>query len=159
MNDIIESNMGLVISIVKRFKPKSGLDRDEYMQAGRIGLWKASKRYEPEKGRFSTFAWPYIQWEIVRVIQVNNKFKYSEILEQPSYSSQESILHILPSTLTEIERRVVLLRLEGYSFGDIGKFLDGKHRSWANKVFNRASIKIIHANRNKKEENTSSQRI
>lgn len=159
MNDIIEDNMGLVCSIVKRFKPKSVLDRDEFIQAGRIGLWKASKRYEPAKGKFSTFAWPYIQWEIVRTIQLSQKFKYVEIVEHPSYTQPDNILHLLPSTLTDTERQVILLRLEGYSFEDIGSFSGGKHRGWASKVFNSASSKIIHANRNKKEENTLSKRI
>lgn len=159
MNDIIEDNMGLVCSIVKRFKPKSVIDRDEFIQAGRIGLWKASKRYEPAKGKFSTFAWPYIQWEIVRAIQLSQKFKYTEIVEHPSYIPKDNILHALPSTLSDIETKVVLLRLEGYSFEDIGEFCGGKHRSWASQVFNRASTKIVYANRNKKEENSSSQRI
>ncbi len=158
MNDIIENNMGLVCSIVKRFKPKSVSDRDEYIQAGRIGLWKAGKRYDPLKGKFSTFAWPYIQWEIVRAIQLSQKFKYTQLVEQ-SYIVPDSIVCFIPSSLTEIEQQVLDMRLAEYSFEDIGKRFGGKHRSWASKVFNRAKTKIIHANRNKKEAHPSSQRI
>ena len=44
-NDLIETHMGLVISVVNSFKPQNMTERDDYIQAGRIGLWKALKKY------------------------------------------------------------------------------------------------------------------
>lgn len=160
MNDIIENNMGLVFSIMKRFRPKSVLDKEEYIQAGRIGLWKASKRYDPSIGQFSTYAWPYIQWEIVKVIKWKQKHDnhHEQLSRHNIYAPNQSegVFSFLPPTLTETEKKVVMLRLDEYSFESIGKQFGGKHRSWASKVFQQASSKIIHANRDKKEANTSS---
>ena len=45
MQDLIEENMGLVIAIVNRFNPKNSLERERYIQAGRIGLWKALDKF------------------------------------------------------------------------------------------------------------------
>jgi DNA-directed RNA polymerase specialized sigma subunit len=50
MEDKIEANMGLVVSVVNSFNPKSDEERDEYIQAGRIGLWKALQKYDPNRG-------------------------------------------------------------------------------------------------------------
>ena len=45
MKDLVEENMGLVISIVNRFNPKNLTEREDYIQAGRIGLWKALEKF------------------------------------------------------------------------------------------------------------------
>ena len=45
MEDLIEQNMGLVLTIVNRFNPKSHSDKEAYVQAGRIGLWKALTKF------------------------------------------------------------------------------------------------------------------
>ena len=50
MNDLIEENMGLVVSVVNSFKPRNNTEREDYIQAGRIGLWKALKNYDPNRG-------------------------------------------------------------------------------------------------------------
>ena len=41
MEELIEKNMGLVLSIVNKFNPRNQTEKDDYIQAGRIGLWKA----------------------------------------------------------------------------------------------------------------------
>ena len=46
MQDLIEENMGLVVSVVESFRPQSSQERDTFIQAGRIGLWKALKKYD-----------------------------------------------------------------------------------------------------------------
>ena len=68
MDDIIEKNMGLVASVVKSFKPKNHVEKEDYMQAGRIGLWKALKKHDPSKAALSTYAWNPIRWEIIKEI-------------------------------------------------------------------------------------------
>ena len=50
MEDLIEKNMGLVASIVNSFQPKDQTEREDYLQAGRIGLWKALQKFNPDKG-------------------------------------------------------------------------------------------------------------
>ena len=58
MDELIEENMGLVISIVNSFKPKNHTEREDLIDAGRIGLWKALKKYDAKKScKISTYAW------------------------------------------------------------------------------------------------------
>ena len=68
MDDLIEKNMGLVVSVVNSFKPRNQTEREDYVQAGRIGLWKALKKYDRSKGAvLSTYAWNPIRWEIIKL--------------------------------------------------------------------------------------------
>ena len=70
MEDKIEANMGLVVSVVNSFNPKSDEEREEYIQAGRIGLWKALQKYDPNRGcKFSPYARNPIRWEIIKIIK------------------------------------------------------------------------------------------
>ena len=76
MQDLIEENMGLVVSVVESFRPQSSQERDTFIQAGRIGLWKALKKYDASKGAaLSTFAWNPIRWEIIKEIKSTSKNK------------------------------------------------------------------------------------
>ena len=59
--DIMEYE-GLVYNISKKFY---GTDREDLIQAGFLGLTKASKNYKPEYGvKFSTYAYEYIYGEM-----------------------------------------------------------------------------------------------
>ena len=74
MEDKIEANMGLVVSVVNSFNPKSDEEREEYIQAGRIGLWKALQKYDPDRGcKFSPYARNPIRWEIIKTINSAKK--------------------------------------------------------------------------------------
>ena len=65
----IENNMGLVILVVNRFSPKNEEERDLYIQAGRIGLWKAIEKFNPKLGELTTIAYYSIKWEILKEIK------------------------------------------------------------------------------------------
>ena len=68
-NKTILKNKGLVISIAKRYQGK-GLDFDDLVQEGYIGLIKAEKGYKPDKGtKFSTYATYWIKQSIIRAIE------------------------------------------------------------------------------------------
>ena len=43
---LILENMGLVVSLARSFNPKNNQELEEYIQSGRIGLWKAIKKYD-----------------------------------------------------------------------------------------------------------------
>lgn len=63
---VIEENMGLVYSIVKRFAGR-GYDSEELSQIGAIGLIKAVDKFDLRFDvRFSTYAVPLITGEIKR---------------------------------------------------------------------------------------------
>ncbi|MEV8531761.1 SigB/SigF/SigG family RNA polymerase sigma factor [Streptomyces sp. NPDC051211] len=69
-NTLIEMNLSLVQFAARRFRARvfgGGLDMDDIIQVGIIGLIKAIDRYDAERGvEFSTLALPYIIGEIKR---------------------------------------------------------------------------------------------
>ena len=66
---VIEENMGLVYSIVKRFAGR-GYDSEELSQIGAIGLIKAVDKFDLRFDvRFSTYAVPLITGEIKRFLR------------------------------------------------------------------------------------------
>ena len=62
MDYLIEQNMGLVVSVVNSFNPAGQEEKEQYIQAGRIGLWKALQKHDPSKSALSTYAWNPIRW-------------------------------------------------------------------------------------------------
>ena len=73
---LIEENIPLIKSIVKRFKGR--LEYDDLMQLGVIGLVKAVQNFDVEYGvRFSTYAVPMISGEIKRFLRDDGAIKVS----------------------------------------------------------------------------------
>ena len=68
---LVTSNLRLVVSIAKRFR-NQGLDMEDMVQEGNIGLMKAVKRFDPERGvRLVSFAVHWIKAEIHEFIMRN----------------------------------------------------------------------------------------
>lgn len=73
---LIEENIPLIKSIVKRFKGR--LEYDDLMQLGAIGLIKAMQNFAVKYGvRFSTYAVPMISGEIKRFLRDDGAIKVS----------------------------------------------------------------------------------
>ncbi|GKX65613.1 sigma-70 family RNA polymerase sigma factor [Inconstantimicrobium mannanitabidum] len=71
MNELIENNLGLVYSYVKKNRWLQNLmEYDDLIGYGMVGLTIASRRYDPSKGTaFSTFAYFYISGTIKSAIR------------------------------------------------------------------------------------------
>lgn len=77
----IEKNMGLVFSIASRFKDK-GVDAEELIQIGCIGLIKAVDNFDESKGfSFSTYAVPLILGEIRQYFRDEGSVKVSRSIK------------------------------------------------------------------------------
>lgn len=132
MDELIEQNMGLVISIVNSFSPKNHTEREDLVDAGRIGLWKALKRYDTEKGSVSTYVWKAIRWSIIKEIKNKKKLYPDSHTPIPLHANllesknKDEIWEALPSTLTEEERLLIELRCEGYKMKEICSIVDEK---------------------------------
>jgi RNA polymerase sporulation-specific sigma factor len=79
---VVESNLGLVWSIVKRFSNR-GHDNDDLFQIGCIGLIKAIRKFDQSFGvKFSTYAVPMIMGEIKRFLRDDGMIKVSRGLKE-----------------------------------------------------------------------------
>lgn len=65
----VEANQRLVVSVARRYRA-SGLELEDLVQEGNLGLLRAIDRYDPERGlRFSTYAIWWIRQAIGRAIE------------------------------------------------------------------------------------------
>lgn len=70
-NKLVEHNLRLVRWIARRFT-WSNIDFEDLVQEGNIGLMKAADKFDPERGRFSTYASWWIRAAITRAIADQN---------------------------------------------------------------------------------------
>ena len=77
----IEENLGLVHSCARRFTGR-GVDYEDLVQAGCIGLIKAVDNFDDERGfSFSTYAVPVILGEIKRIFRDDGTVKVSRFIK------------------------------------------------------------------------------
>ena len=79
---VVKDNLGLVWSIVHRFK-NSYYDKEDLFQIGCIGLMKAINHFDPSYNvQFSTYAVPIIMGEIKRYFRDYGTIKVSRSLKE-----------------------------------------------------------------------------
>lgn len=79
---LIESNLGLVRHIVRRFAGR-GYDLEDLFQIGTIGLMKAIDKFDLKLGlKFSTYAVPMITGEIKRFLRDDGPVKVSRTIKE-----------------------------------------------------------------------------
>ena len=75
MSELVERNMGLVRSIALKFRDR-GVEMEDLLQIGTIGVIKAARSFELERGTsFSTYAVPLIFGEIRRYMRDEGPIK------------------------------------------------------------------------------------
>ncbi len=79
---LVENNMGLVWSIVKRFMNR-GYEPEDLFQIGSIGLLKAIDKFDVQYDvKFSTYAVPMITGEIKRFLRDDGMIKVSRTIKE-----------------------------------------------------------------------------
>lgn len=79
---LVEENMGLVFTVVHRFRGR-GHDQEDLVQIGSIGLLKAIDHFDTAfEVRFSTYAVPMIAGEIRRFLRDDGMIKVSRVLKE-----------------------------------------------------------------------------
>ena len=79
---LVEENMGLVWSIVRRFAGR-GCETEDLFQIGSIGLIKAIDKFDTSYDvRFSTYAVPMIAGEIRRFLRDDGMIKVSRSVKE-----------------------------------------------------------------------------
>ena len=86
-----QDNIGLVYACAKRFLNR-GLEYDDIVQAGCIGLMKAAKSFDKNRGiQFSTYAVPVILGEIKQLFRSSGTIKVSRGLKDLSIKINREI--------------------------------------------------------------------
>ena len=84
-NDLVEGNLKLVLSILKRFHNHVD-NMDDLFQIGCVGLLKAIDNFDLSHGvKFSTYAVPMILGEVRRYLRDNNSVRVSRSLKELAY--------------------------------------------------------------------------
>ena len=87
---LVESNKGLIWSIVKRFQDR-GYELEDLYQIGAMGFIKCIKRFDSNFDvRLSTYAVPYILGEVKRYIRDNGPIRISRSLKELAIKALET---------------------------------------------------------------------
>ena len=85
---IVEENMGLIWSVVKKFTGR-GYDPEDLFQVGAIGLIKCIKKFDLSYDvKFSTYAVPMIIGEIKRFLRDDGMIKVSRPLKETAIKAK-----------------------------------------------------------------------
>lgn len=162
-NILIKKYEPLINKIATKMLPyckNNGLDKNDLIQEGMIGLNHAISRYhEMNNTLFYTYAKTCIERKILSVVMSSNRKKDKILNESISYDDdenlllkfvkdstpspeeavldvelEESIILKIKSTLTELEDQVFSLLIAGFKYGEIAIILDKDKKSIDNTI-------------------------
>lgn len=130
MKNYFEKYTPLAKKIAYKYK-NYGVPIEDLIQEGLIGLFEASKRFNPEKGSFSTYATYWIKKRIIKVIdeeiqQTERMIRLEDsIYESPKVEENFAFSLNLPLDFPEIEAKILKLYLiEQMPLSEIAKSLN-----------------------------------
>ena len=148
-NQLVEENMGLVWSVVKRFAGR-GYDREDLFQIGCIGLMKAIDHFDMSyQVKLSTYAVPMIAGEIKRFLRDDGMIKVSRSMKENGWKirrASEELSQKLgrSATIDEIAaateltaEEIVLATEAGFEVDSLDKTMyesEGRNVSWTEQV-------------------------
>ena len=119
---LIEGNLRLVLSLLKRFYHKSD-NLDDLFQIGCVGLIKAIDNFDLKYDvKFSTYAVPMILGEVKRYIRDNNSIRVSRSLKDIAYKTLRLKEEYYSQNGVEASNSFIASQLEVSEF-DIGNAL------------------------------------
>ncbi len=104
-NTIVVHNLRLSMKIAAHYLGR-GLDYDDLVQEGNIGLMVAAERFDPEKGfHFTTYATWWVRQHIVRALQ-----NFKDIIRMPVHATEalNKVLKITCELGMELQREPTL---------------------------------------------------
>ncbi len=161
IEQLVSDYKGLIRSLSNKFYLVGG-DKDDLLQEGMLGLFYAINRYDEEKGSFPAFVQLCVFRQILTAIKRDNSVKQKALSNYveldlvthivdgedgplESLIKKEYYNHVLKAAeeyLSPIERRVLSLFAEGYSYDDIAARLGKSHKA-VDGALQRARKKLI----------------
>lgn len=136
---LFHENIKLVYWLIRKYYPQCIYD-DDVIQSGMIGLWKASKSYDPEKSKFATYAVKCILNEIKMHFRRESRQKRNvevsldELVDISNEGDEVSRYDLTKDltqlfcmdtyTLTDTELSILHLKSKGYKDAEIGSKLN-----------------------------------
>lgn len=133
---LIEDNLGLVYYIVRKYYP-TFINDEDIIQCGMVGLCQAAEYYDEKQGKFSTLASKCIlncvsnefrsrmKHVDVRSLDYKIRTEDGKCTVADTIAGEEDVdyfdLGSFYDTLTDREKRIIDLRIEGYPQQEIGK--------------------------------------
>ncbi|MCM1195050.1 MAG: sigma-70 family RNA polymerase sigma factor [Corallococcus sp.] len=162
MEQIASAYKGLVRSLANKFFLVGG-DKDDLLQEGMLGLFYAVMYYDEEKGSFPSFVELCVLRQLLDAVKKDNGVKnkplsnYVDIAVTENLSDGsnplENILEreyadrikkVIDGNLTAIEKRVLELFIDGFSYEDIAKKTNKSYKA-VDGALQRARKKLLAA--------------
>lgn len=103
---LVQQNLPLVSAMAKRFLSR-GVDRDDLIQLGSIGLVQAIRRFDASYGvSFSTYAVPLIVGEIKRFLRDDGPIHVTRSLKELSYAAEKAQADDPRISIEELAKRL-----------------------------------------------------
>jgi RNA polymerase sigma factor (sigma-70 family) len=141
MTQMQDSCEAIIKHYARRYAHFHLVDYDDLLQVGHIGAWEAEKNFDPTKGaQFVTHATNRIKGEMLTELRKARNLCNGDWLRdaKPIYYDQSKdlsdYLNALLKDLTPFKRQIVQMRIQNYSYEDIGiKF--GKSACWIKQTY------------------------
>lgn len=153
---LFHENIKLVYWSIKNYYSQYIYDED-VLQCGMIGLWKASKSYDPEKSKFATYATKCILNEIGIHFRKENRQRkgicvsLDELVDISNDGDEVSRYDLIQDltqlfcmdtcNLTDTELKILHLKSKGYKDAEVGDQLN-LSQSYVCRLKNHAYSKI-----------------
>lgn len=109
---LVEGNLKLVLSILKRFTSRCE-NMDDLFQVGCVGLLKAIDNFDlSHEVKFSTYAVPMILGEVRRYLRDNNSIRVSRSLKDIAYKTLKYKEEVIAKTGKEPDIEEIAKKLE-----------------------------------------------
>jgi RNA polymerase sigma factor (sigma-70 family) len=155
-DDLCERYLPLAYSIAGQYSQR-GVDLDDLRSAGLTGLVLATKKFDPERGSFGTYAKYWIKGQILELFKPKaDALNRASSLDAPRWTEEDKdgnskldlviddappIATLDVSALSERERGIFGARIEGRTLDEIGSDL-GVSRERARQLNERAIEKV-----------------
>ena len=137
VNHLIKNNMDIVYSKA-RFYFIRGMDREDVIQEGRVGLYKAIRDYKSErKSSFRGFCQLCVHRQLVSAIKRGNRKKhiplnnYTSLDKKINFDSKNgrSYREIIPDKSTDLEKKLLLREMIDLLSDDLRNMLTELERN------------------------------